>query len=116
MRTFVLAATFAALSVSAAYAEDVMASRYGNTTITTDAAGIQAKIYYNADHTFSGNQNGQNFKGTWKLDEAGSTICLTYDSPPTNTPNPLCAPIAAHKVGDKWSAVGRNLTLVQGIQ
>ena len=116
MRTFLLTAAFAALSVSAAYADDVMASRYGNTTITTDAAGLQAKIYYNADHTFTGKQNGVDFKGTWKLNDASTSICLTYDKPPANTPSPLCAPIAAHKVGDKWSAAGRNLTLAPGIQ
>jgi opacity protein-like surface antigen len=116
MRMFLLAAALAALSASAAHAEDVMASRYGNTTITTDVSGLQAKIYYNADHTFTGKQGGADFKGTWKLNDASTQICLTYDSAPANTPNPLCAPITAHKVGDKWSAAGRDLTLVQGIQ
>ncbi|MGN6149869.1 MAG: hypothetical protein ACTHPD_15125 [Rhizomicrobium sp.] len=116
MRAFLFAAAFAAASISVAHAEDVMASRFGNTTITTDAAGIQAKIYYKADGTFSGTQGGVDFKGTWKLNEAGNGICLTYERAPTNTPSPLCAPIAPHKVGDKWSAAGRNLTLVQGIQ
>jgi len=31
-------------------------------------------------------------------------------------PNPTCVPATAHKVGDTWTAGGRTITLVQGIQ
>jgi hypothetical protein len=92
-----------------------MASRYGNTTITTDQSGVQTKIYYAADGTFTGKQANLSFNGTWKLDGAGG-ICLTFAQQVPGTPNPLCAPVTAHKVGDSWSAAGRNITLVQGIQ
>jgi hypothetical protein len=114
MRRIFLAATMLALSTSLAFADDIMASRYGNTTITTDASGTQSKIHYNADGTFTGNQSGMDFKGTWKID--GGTICLTTNPALPNQPNPVCAPVSAHKVGDSWKAGPYTVTLVQGIQ
>jgi hypothetical protein len=53
----VLLGTVAALALSAAAAfagEEVMTSRFGNTTITSDASGASTKIYYEADHSFTG--------------------------------------------------------------
>jgi YD repeat-containing protein len=113
MRSILIVAALA-LSVTAAHAGDVMASRYGNTTITTDASGVQTKLYYNADGTFTGKQGTFGFTGTWKLD--GNTICLTFNPAPPGAPNPTCTPVSAHKVGDTWSGGGRTITLVQGIQ
>ena len=43
MRSMILAAAFAAPSVTYAFADDIMASRYGNTTMATDAQGVQTK-------------------------------------------------------------------------
>ena len=114
MRTIILAAGFAALSVSLAHADDVMASRYGNTTIATEANGTTTKLYYKADGTFTGKQGTMDFKGTWKLD-AGN-ICLHFDKPVPGYAEPFCPPIVAHKVGDKWTAAGRKVALVKGIQ
>jgi opacity protein-like surface antigen len=114
MRTMLLAAAFAALSVSAAYADDVMASRFGNTTITRDASGNESHIYYAADGTFTGKQGGTSFNGTWKIN--GGTICLTAATAIPNTPNPACVPVSAHKVGETWSAGPYSVSLVQGIQ
>jgi YD repeat-containing protein len=113
MRSLLIAAAFA-LTATAAYADDVMASRYGNTTITTDASGVQTKLYYNADGTFTGKQGAFSFSGTWKLD--GSTICLTFNPAPPGAPNPTCTPVSAHKIGETWNGGGRTITLVQGIQ
>ncbi len=115
MKKILIAAAALALSTSFAFADDIMASRYGNTTITTDASGTQSKLYYNADGTFTGKQAGQTFNGTWKLDGSGN-ICLNFAQPIQGAPNPTCVPIAAHKVGDSWSGGGRSMTLVQGIQ
>jgi hypothetical protein len=115
MRTILLAAAVLMFSASLAFADDIMATRYGNTTISTDASGVQSKLYYSADGTFTGKQAGMNFKGTWKLDGSGN-ICLTTDPALPGQPNPLCVPVAAHKVGDSWTAGGRTITLVQGIQ
>jgi opacity protein-like surface antigen len=114
MRRFLIASALAALSISAAYADDVMASRYGNTTITKDASGNETHIYYAAGGTFTGTQGGTSFKGTWKV--SGSTICLTAATPIPNTPNPACVPVSAHNVGDSWTAGPYTVSLVKGIQ
>ena len=115
MKRLVLAAAFlAATSVPALAGDEIMASRFGNTTITKDAAGTENHVYYNADHTFTGKQGAVGFKGTWKID--GGTICLTADPPIPNTPNPTCAPITEHKVGDSWTAGPYTVSLVAGIQ
>lgn len=114
MRKILLAAAALAFSSSLALADDVMASRYGNTTLTTDANGVQTKLYYAADGTFTGKQGNQSFNGTWKID--GSTICLTFAQPVAGAANPTCLPVAAHKVGDSWMAGDRNVSLLPGIQ
>ena len=114
MRTILLATAFA-FSATAAIADDsVLASRFGNTTITKDTNGTENHIYYAADHTFTGKQGGNGFKGTWKID--GGTICLTADPPIPNTPNPACVPVSAHAVGDTWTAGPFTVSLVAGIQ
>lgn len=115
MRKLIAAAVILAFSGGVALADDIMASRYGNTTITTDPSGVQTKIYYAADGSFTGVQNGQKFNGTWKIDASG-TICLTFAQAVPGAANPTCTPVAAHKVGDTWTAAGRTITLVQGIQ
>lgn len=114
MRTVLLGVAVLAFSSSVALADDVMASRYGNTTVTTDASGVQSKLYYNADGTFTGKQADQSFNGTWKID--GGTICLTFAQPVPGAANPTCLPVAAHKVGDSWKAGDRTVSLMQGIQ
>ena len=114
MRKILIAAAMLAVSSSLAFADDVMASRYGNTTVTTDKSGVQTMLYYAADGTFTGKQSGQTFNGTWKLD--GATICLTFAQPVPGAANPTCLPVAAHKVGDTWTAGDRTISLVQGIQ
>ena len=120
MRKFVLT-TLAAIALSATVAvaaDDVMASRYGNTTVSTDAQGVETKVYYNADHTFTFKSAAQSGKGTWKLD--GANICLTYETPMAGVPNPLCLPVTARKVGETWTtgegAQKRTVKLVAGVQ
>ena len=114
MRTIILAATFAALSSSLAYADDVMASRYGNTTIATDSKGVQTKVYYNADGTLSGKQGTLSFKGTWKV--ANGEVCLHMSVAVPGMAEPFCRPVAPRKVGETWKAGDRTVTLVSGIQ
>ena len=120
LRTLLTAFASLAFVFSAAIAaDDVMASRYGNTTITTDSKGVQTKLYYKDDHTFTAKQGTQETKGTWKVDDKG-TICLTYDKPFAGMPNPLCVPVVTHKIGDTWTTGEgdnkRTATLVKGIQ
>ena len=114
MRKMILAATFAALSVSLAWADDVMTSRFGNTTIATDSKGVQTKLYYNADGTLTGKQGDMSFKGTWKV--ANTQLCLTFTTAVPGMSNPFCVTVSAHKVGDTWQGAGRTVTLVKGIQ
>lgn len=114
----VLLAAVAALTLSATAAlagEEVMASRFGNTTITSDASGASTKIYYEADHSFTGVQGDQQLAGTWAV--KGSQVCLTFtsDAPP-GYPNPICTPVAAHNVGDSWSSGPFTVQLVEGHQ
>ena len=95
-----------------------MAPRYGNTTISK-SGNTEVRMYYKADGTFTGRAAGMMgmsmaLKGAWKVN--GSTLCLTYDTPPPGVTNPLCTPVEAHKVGDTWTAMGRTVTLVQGVQ
>jgi hypothetical protein len=110
------AATVALFALTAiAYAgDDIMASRYGNTTIATDSKGVQTKLYYAADGTFTGKQGSLAFKGTWKV--ADGKVCLTFTPSVPNYTNPFCPPVTAHNVGDTWSAGGSTVTLVKGIQ
>jgi hypothetical protein len=104
-------------------ADDVMASYYGNTVISTGGAS-EAHSHYRPDRTFdmTGSMMGmsKSFKGTWALDGKGN-LCRTFEGDlPPNTTNPLCTPIAAHKLGDTWTidANGqtRTVTLKAGVQ
>lgn len=96
---------------------DIMSSRFGNTTITTDATGKQTRFYYNNDHTFRVVSEGQNLRGVWQLRD--NKICFTYEAPPPDTHNPVCVAFSWHSVGDTWTTgSGRNRvtsTLVQGV-
>ena len=114
IRKAVLCVALVLFAAGPAFADDIMASRYGNTTVSTDKNGVKSMIYYAADGTFTGKQAGQSFNGTWKLD--GSNICLTFAQPVPGAANPTCLPVAAHKVGDTWTAGDRTVSLVQGIQ
>ena len=119
MRANLTSSAFAFLSFSscAFAADDVMASRFGNTTITKDAAGNEVRLYYAADHTFTVKTNGRSTTGNWEL--KGAAICLTYANtamPSSGTPNPTCVPVSAHKVGDTWTAGPYSVSLVAGVQ
>ena len=115
MRSIILAAAFAALTVSHAYADDVMASRYGNTTLATDSKGVQTKLYYQADGTLTARQGDMNYTATWKV--ASGQVCLTFKAAaPGGMTNPFCAQVVAHNVGDTWKSGDRTITLVKGIQ
>ena len=114
MRTLFLAAAFAALSVSLAQAADVMASRYGNTTIATDAKGVETRLYYKADGTLTGKQGDLNFTGTWKV--AKGKVCLHTAPTVPGMEEPFCRPVASRKVGDTWTSGDRTVKLVQGVQ
>jgi hypothetical protein len=118
MRAVLIGLGAALMLAGPALADDsVLASRFGNTTITKDASGNETRLYYSADHTVKVKAGGKETNGTWKID--GGTICLTYANPaalPAGTPNPTCVPVSEHKVGETWSAGPYTVTLVAGIQ
>ena len=117
MRSMILAAAFAAVSLSCAFAGDeVMSSRFGNTTIATDSKGVETKLYYQADGTLTGKQGTMSYKGTWKVD-ASNKLCLSFSGDaPKGMSNPFCTAVVAHKVGDTWKSEDRTVALVKGVQ
>jgi hypothetical protein len=125
MRLVIFAAALLGLSSACALAgEEIMANYFGNTVVATGQLGT-LKVHYKPNHTFSGRAEGPtgayDLRGTWELDAQGN-LCRKYstngtDLPP-GTPNPYCAPAAAHNIGDTWSVTqnGRTaqVTLVAG--
>jgi hypothetical protein len=111
-----IAAAFAAAPSLALAQDDMMASRFGNTTVAHTDSGHEVHMYYKADHTFTGKvvDVGFDLKGTWAVN--GSDLCLTYDPAPPTVRNPQCQTIAPHKLGETWTADGRTVSIVQGIQ
>ena len=118
MRISILAVSLLALAPLAAMAadsagdDDIMGTRYGNTTLVHETLGT-SHIYYKQDHTFTG--------GNWILDVSGKLkiengqICLYYDKTPPMHPNPECDKVEKHAIGDKWKLNGRDFELAKGI-
>ena len=104
-------------------ADDVMASFYGNTVVSTGGIA-EVHTHYRPDHSFDmvASRMGFSrvFKGTWAID-AKNNLCRTFvgDAPP-DTPNPLCLPFTPHKVGESWTVdvngSSRTATLKAGIE
>ena len=123
MKRIVLAAALAAGFATSAAAADPFAIAYGNTVISTGGMA-EVHTHYRADHTFDMTATAvmfnKTYQGSWALDGKGN-LCRTFvgESPP-NTANPLCTPIAAHKVGETWTATAngstRTVTLKPGIE
>lgn len=89
-----------------------MEPRFGNTMLGTRPDGTVLKLYYNKDHSFSGEiqpaGSPQAFetRGTWRLD--GGKLCVTPMGPDGQAGAESCAVLKGDKVGDKWQ------TTVQG--
>lgn len=124
MQKFFLAAAILALGTAPAFAgDDMMGGYFGNTVVATGGIA-ETHSHYRADHSFdlvaTAMGTTYNFKGTWAFDDKGQ-LCRTYvgDAPP-NSPNPLCTPWEAHKVGETWTMTmggnSRTLTLKAGVQ
>lgn len=84
-----------------------MEPRFGNTMLGTRSDGTVMKLFYNADHTFSGeitpagSSTSFEAKGTWKLE--GDQLCVMSDlGPGGGTPPQSCATLRGDHVGDKW--------------
>jgi hypothetical protein len=118
MRSILIAVIAVAVCATSAFADDsLMAPRFGNTSISkNNKNGIEAHIYFKADHTFTGKVLRLNIalKGTWTLD--GTNFCMTYTPAPFGVKSPSCHTIAMHKLGDVWTDSDRTLSIVPGIQ
>lgn len=85
-----------------------MEPRFGNTMQATRPDGTVLKLYYNRDHTFSGEivQPGApapfEAKGTWRLD--GDRLCVMAEGPAGKPGRESCAVLKGDKVGDKWQS------------
>ena len=101
-----LAGAFA-LVATAAYADDPMATTYGNTVTTKDAkTGAVGTLLFNADGTYTANGTGADGKpitypGKWVTKQNGAQLCLTPAIP--NGPGETCSPLATHPVGEHWN-------------
>jgi hypothetical protein len=119
MRFSTIALSLLALSgvALAATDDEIMDTRYGNTTLVHETIGT-SHIYYNKDHTFTGGNWILNVSGKWDISDTkdgGKQICLHWDSTPLGHPNPECDKVEHHNIGDKWELNGRKFELVKGI-
>lgn len=72
---------------------------YGNTINATYTDGRTAKVYVEADQTYSIKlPDGTVLKGTWA--DTGGQSCFTLTGP---DPTPVCFPLKEYKVGDTFS-------------
>jgi len=112
-----------AIAETAMLGEEALASRFGNTTLTTDTMGNAVHLYYAADHTFKVKVTTkgvtEDFHGKWDVKDG--KVCLHYDGGvPKGDPNPTCAPVSARKLGDSWKVSSggyeKTVSIVEGIQ
>ena len=76
---------------------------YGNTIDATYTDGGTAKVYVEADHTYTIKlPNGTVLKGTWADTNGQSCFTLT-DPAPKPGDKPTCFPVKEYKVGDSFS-------------
>ena len=98
---------------------DTMAETYGNTVLSTNAAGEVTKLWFKADGTYSvETAKGEKGSGKWAIKDG--KYCSTPNLPanaPKETPAPKesCTEYKAdHKAGDKWTqkdADGKDITV-----
>jgi hypothetical protein len=119
MRPIFIAASILAFSLAAfaASEDDIMATRYGNTTVIKDMLGT-SYVHYNKDHTFNATSWLGDVSGSWKIENG--KMCLYAEKYPITYKLkysiPECNTIEAHKVGDKWKEGNRDFELAAGIK
>ena len=108
--SFVLAGALA-LAATAAYADDPMATTYGNTVVTkNNKTSAMGQLFFNADGSYMAKGTDPTGKaveypGKWEVKDNGATLCLTPQLPP-DTPNPppsSCSPLTVHPIGEHWT-------------
>jgi hypothetical protein len=110
--TFVAAAAVFTAALTGAAAAANMEARFGNTMLGMRPDGTVLKLYYNEDHTFSGEitpaGSPTSFvaKGTWRL--KGDKLCVMPEDVPDGAAKESCALLKGDKVGDKWETEVRG--------
>jgi len=84
-------------------AADTWTAAYDGTIMSTYTDGRTAKVYVNADHSYSiALPNDTVLKGTWA--DADGQSCFTLTDPaPAPGAKPVCFPIKEYKVGDSFT-------------
>jgi hypothetical protein len=105
MKNVLLGAALAALTATAAYA-DQFAGIYGNTVNITRPDGSKVVVYVNADKTWEQRTaDGKVVKGTFVW-ESDTKVCFTVTDPKPEKPEDgkSCDEITGnHKAGDTWT-------------
>lgn len=120
MKRILMISAAIALSCGAAYAMDSMAGVIGNTVVAKGPDG-EVKMWYKADHTYSGTDSkGTKMSGSWE--EKAGQVCLTQKDPaPAAGQGTHCGPsMEGKKAGDSWestSADGKkySVSIVKGM-
>ena len=115
VRMIVIAALATGIALPA-FAGNIKA-RFGNTMLATRPSGTTMKLWYNKDHTFTGELLAagapmtMQTSGKWRVD--GDKICVTPDNPPGSESAPkrpeTCAPLKGDKVGDTWKTTVKDI-------
>ena len=105
-----LALLIAAATLSAAFPAQAQESRlrpaFGNTVVSTHPDGRKARLWLNADHTFTARgRAGNRSSGTWRT--RGEALCLTQRRP-IPIPISYCHPFPDVTVGQRWNDTASN--------
>lgn len=86
--------------------ESRLAPAFGNTIVSTHPDGRTAKLWLNADHSFSAEgRAGNRSSGTWRL--RGDRLCLTQRRP-IPIPFSYCHAFPQVSVGGSWNDTASN--------
>ena len=107
--TVFLASAFAiALMTAGAVSaqETGLTPAFGNTIVSTHPDGRQARLWLNADHTFSAEGRGGNrSSGSWRV--RGQRLCLSQRRP-VPIPFSYCHPFPQISIGRRWDDTASN--------
>ncbi|MGV8996811.1 MAG: hypothetical protein ACOH12_07695 [Parvibaculaceae bacterium] len=115
LRLVVVAAVMSLVALPA-FAGHIEA-RFGNTMLATRPSGTTMKLWYNKDHTYTGELQAAGApmvmvtSGKWRVD--GDKVCVAPDNPPGSEAAPkrpeTCAPLKGDKVGDTWETQVKDI-------
>jgi hypothetical protein len=96
--------------------DEAMASRFGNTEILLSNT-VEWHMFFRPNGRFSAYDARSQYQtvGTWQIN--GGNLCITFEPPLANSPNPVCRPVTRHRLGDVWMVTNGSVArLVRGIR